>query len=169
MSASIGIATKTLDPSFHIEEAIYTQSLPDHVTVPTELIQGDEQERNKIVKELWIEELGGRCTNCYIEYGTKEQGVKGENIRGHRRKVSILHAHYTGPNRASHVGSRLGDLKVPSPKDPENQQRYLREFVEKMCLCKLLCAKCHGAIHGRESGQRIFLCDFQFNCKRLSR
>jgi hypothetical protein len=120
---------------------------PVIVTVPGHPIRGGRHERNQTVKDLWIEELWGRCAMCLVPYRKKVQLVHIANRRAFMRWTSNLDVHYTGSARQDHVPFRLGKLEVPVAK---RQQRYLETWVHHMCPCILLCRRCHGTIHGKE-------------------
>ena len=136
--------------------------VPIYVSVPTSPIRGNRKQRRKAVKELWIAQLGGKCSSCFVTYSCKGRTVRTRDRECYEKQTSNLEAHYLGSDRETHKLYRLGKLEVPPETDFAAQQRYLEDFIKHLCPCALLCKPCHGAIHGKESGQWPQQAAFQF-------
>lgn len=129
--------------------------LSNYVTFPKQRIRGSRIKRNTAIKALWIKQLGARCVSCGVAWKRKLQLVRPQSGKHYFRWTSNLDIHYTGPDRANHVKFRLAKLEVPSAYSYVRQQWYLYKFRNGMCPCVLHCKRCHGEIHGIESGQQV--------------
>ena len=91
--------------------------VPIYVSVPTSPIRGNRKQRRKAVKELWIAQLGGRCSSCFVTYSCKGRTVRTRDRECYERQTSNLEAHYLGSDRETHKLYTLGKLEVPPETD----------------------------------------------------
>lgn len=123
------------------------------VTAPEYIVLGTQTERNRTVKEMWIQQLGGQCESCGEVYKRKKISRKFNSRVSKKMTISNLDAHYTGTDRKNHKGFQLGKLQVPMQNELAVQKNYLNNYINHLCPCKLLCKRCHGELHGRETGK----------------
>ena len=124
-----------------------------YVTAPTTAILGTQMERNRFVKDMWIGQLGGKCAGCGEKYEKKIISKKFNSRLSKKVEISNLDAHYTGNDREGHKKFQLGKLQVSMKDDYSIQKSYLNNCIENLCPCKLLCKRCHGELHRKESGK----------------
>ncbi len=123
-----------------------------YVTAPAHAILGSQMVRNRIVKEMFIQQLGGSCADCGLVYKKNIISRKYQSRVSKKVQRSNLEAHYVGNDREDHIGYELGKLRVPMQNKLSVQKKYFKTFIKYLCPCKLLCRRCHGKFHGKESG-----------------
>ena len=141
-----------LPPSFSSTTQDMNTDRQTYVTALEYLVLGTQVARDRCVKQLWIEQLGGSCVSCGRLHYLEQLDLNFQDKHPIKQKRSSLDAHYIGLDRQGHEKCRLGKLHVSMQNDYYIQNKALKEFIKKLCPCELRCRRCHGRPHGVESG-----------------
>jgi hypothetical protein len=122
--------------------------------VKVALLTGSREQRRRQGMAWVHRQLGGKCVKCKRASDMVKHAGKDPKFRRWKKKFTNFDVHHHAQKGKPLF--RLGQLYVPTARNPAYQREVLLEALSLLKGCKLMCQECHLKYHNTHGGKTFF-------------